>query len=90
MIHRLLPALVLAAALPALAPAHAADPAPPAATTPVDRSQEVVCRRDKETGSLVKAKKTCHTRAQWQYIDDTNQQFSRQLVDDIRSRPNGN
>lgn len=89
MFHRLFPVLALAAGLPALAPVHAAEPAAPAAA-PVDRSQEIVCRRDRETGSLVKARKTCHTRAQWKYIDDTNQQFSRQLVDDNRSRPNGN
>ena len=69
----------------------AAEPAAPAAATaPVDRMQETVCRRDKETGSLVKSKKTCHTRAQWQYIDDTNQAFSRDMVDTMRTKPGGN
>ena len=82
-------AAILAAIL-AAQPALAAEPAAKPGAAPVDRSQEIVCRRDVETGSLVKAKKTCHTRAQWQYIDDMNQQFGRQLVDDIRRRPGSN
>ncbi len=69
----------------------AAEPAATAAVAaPTDRMQQMVCRRDKETGSLVKSKKTCHTRAQWQYIDDTNQAFSRDLVDATRTKPGGN
>ncbi len=65
-------------------------PAAPAATPVVDRMDETVCRKDRETGSLVKSKKTCHTRRQWQYIDDTNQNFGRNLIDENRSRPGGN
>ncbi|GGE13439.1 hypothetical protein GCM10011529_19750 [Polymorphobacter glacialis] len=61
-----------------------------AAVAPADRMQETICRRDKETGSLVKSRKTCHTRAQWAYIDDTNQAFSRDLVDTTRTKPGGN
>ena len=68
--------------------AIAAEPTTPTVTT--DRSQDIVCRKEKETGSLVKSKKTCHSRAQWQYIDDTNQQFSRTMVDDARTRSSGN
>ena len=70
------------AAEPAAAPA--AD-----ATTP-DRMQQVVCRKDKVIGSLVSTRKTCHTRAQWAYIDDTNQAFSRDLVDSTRTKPGSN
>lgn len=69
--------------------AFAAEPTSAEVKPPVDRSQETVCRRDKETGSLVKARKTCHTRAQWAYIDDTNQAFSRDLVDTTRTKPGG-
>jgi ActR/RegA family two-component response regulator len=68
--------------------ADAVAPAAPAAGP--DRMQQTICRRDKETGSLVKSHKTCHTRAQWEYIDDTNQAFSRNLVDDTRGKMNGN
>ena len=65
--------------------------AEPAATpTASDRSQEIVCRKEKETGSLVKSKKTCHSRAQWSYIDDTNQQQTRSMADDMRTRSGSN
>lgn len=67
-----------------------AEPATTEVKQPVDRMQETVCRRDKETGSLVKSKKTCHTRAQWAYIDDTNQAFSRDLVDTTRTKSGSN
>jgi hypothetical protein len=52
--------------------------------------QQMICRKDKETGSLVKTKKTCHTRAQWAYIADFNQRFSRDLVDNAQTKPAGN
>jgi predicted transglutaminase-like cysteine proteinase len=73
--------------------AMAADPAPAAGANPattIDPMQQMVCRRDKETGSLVKTKKTCHTRAQWAYIDDANQAFSRDMVDASRTKSGGN
>jgi hypothetical protein len=54
-----------------------------------DRSQETVCRKEKTIGSLIATKKTCHTRAQWAYIDDTNQAFSRDLVDSTRTKQGG-
>ena len=80
--------LLLGVASAAFASEPAATPVAPAAAT--DNSQEIICRKDKETGSLVKTKKTCHSRAQWAYIDDTNQQFGRQIVQDGTSRPAGN
>jgi predicted transglutaminase-like cysteine proteinase len=82
---RLCFAMFLAAA--ALAPAAAQAPAAAPAAAPVDKSQEVVCRREKETGSLVKARKTCLTRRQWAYVQDANQQVARQLNDSTMSRP---
>ena len=77
--------IVIAAAIGTAAAAQQTVPTAPAA----DRSQEIVCRKEKETGSLVKSKKTCHSRAQWLYIDDTNQSFSRQMADDMRTKPGG-
>ena len=76
----------------AIAAEPAAAPAAPAAVEApqVDRMQQTVCRKDKVIGSLVSTKKTCHTRAQWAYIDDTNQAFSRDLVDQTRTKPGGN
>ena len=52
--------------------------------------QQIVCRKDKVIGSLISTKKTCHSRAQWAYIDDTNQAFSRDLVDTTRTKPGSN
>lgn len=79
-------ALIVAAA--ALAPAAAQAPAAaPAAAPAVDKSKEIVCKREKETGSLVKAKRTCLTRQQWAYVQDTNQQFARDLNNSTTSRP---
>ena len=56
----------------------------------VDPGAELICRRVKETGSLVKSKKACHTKSQWSYIDDQHQRFGRQMVQDGTSRPAGN
>ncbi len=93
--YSLIPAS-LAAAMLATA-AMAADPAPvsaPAAvatpTAAKDSMDEMVCRKSPETGSLVKSKKTCHTRGQWAYIEDQNQALGRALVDDSRGRISGN
>ena len=74
-------------AIPTIAAAQTA-PAPVAVET--DKSKEIICRREKETGSLVKAKKTCHSRAQWAYIDDVNQAQTRTMADDMRTRQGGN
>lgn len=83
-------ALIIAAAtlVPAAVQAQTAAPAAaqPAAV-PVDKSQEIICKREKETGSLVKAKRTCLTRQQWAYVQDTNQQFARDLNNSTMSRP---
>lgn len=83
---RLLLFALFAAAMPAStsAQAPAATPSAPAA---VDKNKEIICKREKETGSLVKAKRTCLTRQQWAYVQDTNQQFARQLNDSTMSRP---
>lgn len=78
--------LLLGFATTAIA-ASAAEPTSTAALP--DRQQETVCRKDRETGSLVRVKKTCHTRAQWQYIDAENQRFSDKFVNDNRGKPSG-
>jgi hypothetical protein len=73
------------------ATANAAEPAPPAATTaaPADDKMETVCRKHLETGSLVKARKTCHTRAQWAYLDDETRRMANRFVEDNRGRTAG-
>lgn len=84
----------VAACLPLIAllgsAAFAAEPVAIAAAPAVATAgQEIVCRKEKETGSLIKSRKTCHSRAQWAYIDDTNQQQTRTMADEMRSKSGG-
>ncbi len=73
------------------ASAFASEPTTPApATVAADRGQDMVCRREKETGSLVKSRKTCHSRAQWAYIDGVNQAQTRTMSDDMRTKSGSN
>ena len=39
------------------------------AAKPTDGAAKMICRRGKETGSRVRAKRTCHTREEWNEID---------------------
>ena len=82
-------ASLMLATTAAAAETTAAAVATTAAVAVPDPMQQMVCRKDVETGSLVKTKKTCHTRAQWAYIADTNQRLGRNLVDDTRGRVTG-
>jgi hypothetical protein len=90
-------------AAPAAAPAAAAEPATPAesatAAAPVtktadaaakDRANEMICRKTQETGSLVKVKKTCHTRSQWAYIEQENKRMGQDFILNNQGRPSGN
>ena len=74
------------AAQPAAPPPVSIAIAPAAA----DPGAEIVCRKVKDTGSLIRTKKTCHTKSQWAYIADQNQRFGRQMVEDGTGRPAGN
>jgi invasion protein IalB len=79
---------VAAAAAEQAAPAAAA-PAAPAAAAATPETEKLICRRSAETGSLVKTKKACHTKSQWAYIDERNQQLGRQMVEDGTTRSGG-
>ena len=52
----------------AVAPDGAATPTP----QPAKPEPKKVCRKDIETGSLIKGKKICYTPKQWQQISDAN------------------
>jgi hypothetical protein len=88
------PALVATPA-PAVAPAPAAAPeAAPVTKTAeaaaADRANEVICRKQQETGSLVKVKKTCHTRQQWAYIEQENKRMGQDFILNNQGRPGSN
>ena len=44
----------------------------PAATPTTDDSQKVTCRHQETTGSRLGGRSICHTRAQWDTIDENN------------------
>jgi hypothetical protein len=46
-----------------------------AATPPADKPVEKkICRKEVETGSLIKGKKICYTAKQWQQISDASRE----------------
>lgn len=78
-------------AAPAATPAPAAPPTTKSAeTASADKADEVICRRQQETGSLVKVRKTCHTRSQWAYIQQENKRMATEFVLNNSGRPSGN
>jgi hypothetical protein len=89
---------VLAAAVfptaPATAFAQTESTAPPATKSAevasADKANEMICRKQSETGSLVKVKKTCHTRSQWEYIQQENKRIGQEFVQNNQGRPSGN
>jgi hypothetical protein len=81
--------LATAASAQTSAPTTATSAPTAAQPKPVNPEDQMVCRRVKETGSLVKSKKTCHTRRQWAYIDDVGQNIGRDLIDESRTRQSG-
>jgi hypothetical protein len=84
-------AIAVASLLSMPASLAAQQPAPAAvAVAAADPGDEIVCRKVKETGSLVKARRTCHTKAEWHDLDEQHQRASRQLVQDNTSRVGGN
>ena len=61
--------------------ADAATAAPPvAAAKPADPMDKVTCRRELETGSLVKARKDCRTRREWSRMSDNAQAEAQRLT----------
>ncbi|UAJ11352.1 hypothetical protein [Polymorphobacter megasporae] len=43
---------------------------------------EVVCRSSLETGSLIRKRKSCLTRKQWEYVDQEHRDEARKLMID--------
>jgi hypothetical protein len=77
-------ALSLAAAFGVATSALAAD----AATSPPQEERKI-CRASTETGSLVKKRKACLTKAQWKAVDDQHEQEAHKMIQDSTTRPKG-
>lgn len=65
-------------------------PKPAAANTEIDPLDKIKCRREIETGSLVKAKKICHTMRQWNRISDDARADTDRLINRRGSSTAGN
>ena len=64
---------MLLAVVTGLLLAGAPDSTPTNAVAPTEKPEEKkICRRDVETGSLIKGKKICYTAKQWQKLSDAN------------------
>ena len=71
-------------------PARAATSAAPADTTIAPPEEKKVCRASVETGSLIKKRRTCLTKAQWRAVDEEHEREAYKLVEDNRGKPSGN
>ncbi len=50
---------------------------------------KIVCRKIKETGSLVRKKKMCFTQAEWDRLAEAEHKGVGKLVDDLSGKPGG-
>lgn len=48
-----------------------------------------ICRSRTETGSFVKRKRECYTKAEWARIDEANRNGATRLVQDSQTRAGG-
>jgi predicted secreted protein len=71
-------------------PARAATSAAPADTTIAPPEEKKVCRASTETGSLIKKRKACLTKAQWKAVDDQHEEEAHKMIKESTSRPSGN
>lgn len=81
--------LALIAASPAFAQTGQ-PPAPAPAAAPEAKAEKIICRREAPIGSIVKSKKTCHTRAEWDRIADAARDGANDIIDKNAGRPGSN
>ena len=84
---------VLMAALASAAiagPVAAADtPGAAQAANSVDDNR-IICRKTTEVGSLVRKKKECYTKAEWDRLAEAHQRGVKRLQDELTTRAGGN
>ena len=64
----------------------AADPAPGASAATGLSDTRIICRKTAEVGSLVKRRKECFTKAEWDKIAEAHQRGTRKLMDGLTER----
>ena len=76
--------------LPAAAQtAPAADTASAAAAPAPATTEKLICRKQVETGSLVKGKRTCMTRSEWAKVADAARDGGQYLLEQNEGKPSG-
>lgn len=79
--------VIVAAALFALSvPVGAAEPVPGAAASASAGDQKIICRKTAEIGSLVKKKKECFTKAEWDAIAEAHQRGVKKVQDGLTEK----
>jgi 2-phospho-L-lactate transferase/gluconeogenesis factor (CofD/UPF0052 family) len=91
---RIIPLTLLAAVagLPIAAPALADSPVKVVGTTGDDgvADNRIICRKQTEVGSLVRKKKMCFTKAEWDLIAEREQMGVKKTQDQLSTRSMGN
>jgi hypothetical protein len=78
---------VAATALFALpGPSLAADSSPSASAPTGLSDDRIICRKTAEVGSLVRRKKQCFTKAEWDKLAEAHQRGARKLMDGLTER----
>ena len=71
-------------------PVAAADtPGAAQAANSVDDNR-IICRKTAEVGSLVRKKKECYTKAEWDRLAEAHQRGTKRLQDELSTRSVGN
>ncbi|HEY0026911.1 MAG TPA: hypothetical protein VGC35_03480 [Allosphingosinicella sp.] len=56
-----------------------------------EKADERICKASLETGSLVKKRKQCFTRKEWERIIESQQRGTRQMIEELEGKgPQGN
>lgn len=70
-------------------PAVAADTPGAAQASNTNGDDRIICRKTAEIGSLVRKKKECYTKAEWDKVAETHQRGARRLQEELRSKSSG-
>jgi urate oxidase len=81
--------LIQSAMLSAVATTAFAQTAPQK-TAATEQAEKKICKKTVDTGSFIKGKKVCLTRAQWNRVAEEQSEVARRVVANGTGRPEGN
>jgi hypothetical protein len=82
--------LLLIGALAGLLPVAGVTAQTSPAPAPDTSGEEIICKKELETGSLVRKRKQCHTRAEWEKITESQVRGTRRMADEMMGGMNCN